>query len=46
MLTFLISIGIFCILGLAVFALYLIKSALGIDIFHNFSLVFGIGLKS
>ncbi|MUL03779.1 hypothetical protein GNP89_16575 [Aliivibrio fischeri] len=37
MLTFLISIGIFCILGLAIFALYLIKSALGIDIFHNFS---------
>ncbi|MUK92189.1 hypothetical protein GNP80_07035 [Aliivibrio fischeri] len=36
-LTFLISIGIFSILGLAIFALYLIKSALGIDIFHNFS---------
>lgn len=37
MLTLLISMGILSILGLAIFALYLIKSAMGIDIFHNFS---------
>lgn len=37
MLTLLISMSILSILGLAIFALYLIKSAMGIDIFHNFS---------
>lgn len=37
MLTLLIAMGILGVLGLAIFALYLIKSAMGIDIFHNFS---------
>ncbi|MGR6833057.1 hypothetical protein [Aliivibrio wodanis] len=37
MLTLLIAIGILSVFGLAIFALYLIKSAMGIDIFHNFS---------
>lgn len=37
MLTILIAMGILSVFGLAIFALYLIKSAMGIDIFHNFS---------
>lgn len=37
MLTLLIAMGMLSVLGLAIFALYLIKSAMGIDIFHNFS---------
>ena len=37
MLTILIAMGMLSVLGLAIFALYLIKSAMGIDIFHNFS---------
>lgn len=37
MLTLLIAMGTIGVLGLAIFALYLIKSAMGIDIFHNFS---------
>ena len=37
MLTLLIAMGVLGILGLAIFSLYLIKSAMGIDIFHNFS---------
>ena len=37
MLTLLIAMGMLSVLGLAIFALYLIKSAMGIDIFHHFS---------
>lgn len=37
MLTLLVAMGILGVLGLAIFALYLIKSAMGIDIFHHFS---------
>lgn len=38
--TLLTSLGVMSLFSLAVITLYLIKSALGIDIFHNFS--FGI----
>lgn len=38
LMTLLILIGGFTVLGLALLALYLIKSALGIDLFEDFSL--------
>ncbi|PQJ88250.1 hypothetical protein [Aliivibrio sifiae] len=40
MMTLLMALGVLSLFALAVVTLYLIKSALGIDIFHNFS--FGI----